>query len=173
MWILEFLVFWGLLGLCERMHSECHFSLDWNYYYVWVEAHIITIIGTWLKMGTTALMMKENHCWCWNMDRALIPLKGNVLCICASTLSLKLCNKNVQIFEKRLFFLLLLMERDCVEERKPVVCVSPSLRTLVPFCGSTHPNHQPKCDIQDLTKASWPSSLNFNKLQLSVDIGHC
>lgn len=54
-----------------------------------------------------------------------------------------------------------------------VVCVSPSLRTLVPFCGHTHPNHQPECDIKDLTKTSCPGLPDFNKLQLRVDMGRC
>lgn len=65
---------------------------------------------------------------------------------------------------------------DCRESHKPLVCVSPSLRILLPACRHTHtvhlhtdPNHQSKCDIRDLTKTSWPSRHNFNKLQLRAD----
>lgn len=65
---------------------------------------------------------------------------------------------------------------DCRESHKPLVCVSPSLRILLPACTHTHtvhlhadPNHQSKCDIRDLTKTSWPSRHNFNKLQLRAD----
>lgn len=54
----------------------------------------------------------------------------------------------------------------------------PSLSFLWHCCQSTHthtwkcPSHQLAWGIRVLTKTSWPSSLNFNKLQLRVDIGH-
>lgn len=35
------------------------------------------------------------------------------------------------------------------------------------------PSHHLVCNIRLLTKTSWSSSLNLNKLQLRVDIGHC
>lgn len=158
------------MGLCGRMHLECHFSLDWNYYYAWIEAHIITITSTWLKLGTAALTIKENHCWYWNMDQILTPLKRNVLYFCASTQVLYLHNKMCRHLKKVSFFYdwtakqlkvccshfqmsppcsqhkYLLMEKDCMETRKPLVCVSPSLRTLVPFCGHTHTS-QPAAQV--------------------------
>lgn len=41
------------------------------------------------------------------------------------------------------------------------------------FVDTTHPNHQPECDIKDLTKTSCPGLPDFNKLQLRVDMGRC
>lgn len=68
-------------------------------------------------------------------------------------------------------------ERDCEKIRGPGFTVSPLLSVLWTRFQSTHvwkcPSHQLVCGIRVLTKTSWPSSLDFNKLQLRVDIGHC
>lgn len=185
------------------MHSECHFRLDWNYKYVRIEAHIITIISTWLKLETTALKVKENHCWCWNMDRILSPLKGNVLYFRASTLALFLRNKMCRHWKKKKSVLVLCLNckttpcvpEQCAFEKGLFKCpqthsqhkhllmesVWRNLWSVCHHCSelwchfvdTLHPNHQPECDIKDLTKTSCPGLPDFNKLQLRVDMGRC